>query len=104
MHVEPRLDKFDPWRAPRGPGRKTKLKPWRTTEGNYDDGNYFKENAEWQLYTARIEMINKEMNNIDRPSPRGQAGRSLSSSVRTPRSTAQTKGDKEIPLQTIPTS
>ena len=49
MHVEPRLDKFDPWRAPRGPGRKTKLKPWRTTECDYDDGNYFKENDEWQL-------------------------------------------------------
>ena len=31
VHVEPRWDKFDPWRAPRGPGRKTKLKPWRTT-------------------------------------------------------------------------
>ena len=60
VHVEPRLDKFDPWRAPRGPGRKTKLKPWRTTEGNYDDGNYFKESDEWQVYNARREMIDNQ--------------------------------------------
>ena len=60
MHVEPRLDKFDPCRAPRGPGRRTKLKPWRTTEGNYDDGNYFKESDEWQVYNARREMIDNQ--------------------------------------------
>ena len=55
MHVEPRLDKFDPWRTPRGPGRKTKLKPRRTTAGNYDNGSYFKENDEWELCNARRE-------------------------------------------------
>ena len=60
VHVEPRSDKFDPWRAPRGPGRKTKLKPWRTTEGNYIDGDYFKENDEWEVYNARKEMIVKQ--------------------------------------------
>ena len=61
-------------------------------------------------YADRIQLVQmlfdatRRMNNIDRPSPHGQAGRFSSSSVRTRRSTARTKEDKEIPLQTIPTS
>ena len=76
MHVEPRMDKFDPWRAPRGPGRKTKLKPWRVTEGNYDDGNYFKVSDEWQVYNARREMINKQ-NEQDRSVCSSWTGRTI---------------------------
>ena len=53
VHVEPRQDKFDPWRAPRCPCRKTRLKPWRTTQGIYENGNDFQEKDERQFYNTR---------------------------------------------------
>ena len=46
------MDKFDPWRAPRGLGRKTRPKPW-STQGVYENGNDFQEKDEWQLYNTR---------------------------------------------------
>ena len=48
VHVDPRVVRFDPWRAPRGPGRKTKLKPDRITQGIYENGDNFQETDEWQ--------------------------------------------------------
>ena len=48
MHVDPRVIRFDPWRAPCGPGRKTKLKHDRITRGIYDDGDIFQETDKWQ--------------------------------------------------------
>ena len=49
MHVNPRVVHFDPWRAPRGPGRKTKLKADRITQGIYEgDGGKFQETDKWQ--------------------------------------------------------
>ena len=48
VHVDPRLVRFDPWRALRGPSRKTKLKPDRITHGIYENGDNFKETDEWQ--------------------------------------------------------
>ena len=49
VHVELRTDKFDPWRASRGPGRKTRLQPWRSTQAVYENGESFQEKDEWQL-------------------------------------------------------
>ena len=49
VHVNPRVVHFDPWRAPRGPGRKTKLKADRITQGIYEsDGGKFQETDNWQ--------------------------------------------------------
>ena len=49
VHVDPRAVRFDPWRAPRGPGRKTKLKPLRITQGIYENGYNFQETDDWQI-------------------------------------------------------
>ena len=49
VHVDPRVVRFGPWRAPRGPGRRTKLKPDRITQGIYEgDGGKFQETDKWQ--------------------------------------------------------
>ena len=48
MHVDPRTVPFDPWRAPRGPGRKTRLKPLRVTQGTFENGDYFQKTDDWQ--------------------------------------------------------
>ena len=49
VHVDPRVVRFDPWRAPRGPGRRTKLKSDRITQGIYEgDGGKFQETDKWQ--------------------------------------------------------
>ena len=49
MHVDPRVVRFNPWRAPRGPGRRTKLKSDRITQGIYEgDGGKFQETDNWQ--------------------------------------------------------
>ena len=47
--TEPRLSHFDPWRAPRGPGRRTKLKEDRITQGTYiEGGGDFQKKDNWQ--------------------------------------------------------
>ena len=48
VHVDPRVVRFDPWRAPRGPGRRTKLKQDRITQGIYEGGGEFQETDKWQ--------------------------------------------------------
>ena len=60
IHVEPRTDKFDPWRAPRGPGRKTRLKSMRRTQGTFDDGKSFNTEDEWQMEKGEQGMLNEE--------------------------------------------
>jgi hypothetical protein len=49
VHVDPRAVRFDPWRAPRGPGRKTKLKNIRITQGVYENGDNFQKTDDWQI-------------------------------------------------------
>ena len=51
IHVEPRSDRFDPWMAPRGPGRKTRLQATRRTQGTFENGKSFNDEDEWQLET-----------------------------------------------------
>ena len=48
VHVDPRVVRFHPWRAPRGPGRRTKLKPDRIAQGIYEGGGDFQETDKWQ--------------------------------------------------------
>ena len=57
VHVEPRAGKFDLWRAPRGPGRKTRLRPTRRTMGICDNGNEFDTNDEWQIEDDKQERL-----------------------------------------------
>ena len=57
VHVEPRAGKFDPWRAPRGPERKTRLRPMRRFQGIFDNGNEFDTNDEWQLYADKQDKL-----------------------------------------------
>ncbi len=49
VHIDPRVVRFDPWRAPRGPGRKTKLKNIRITQGVYENGDNFQKTDDWQI-------------------------------------------------------
>jgi hypothetical protein len=57
-HVTPRVDRFDPWRAPRGPGRKTRLKPERITQGIYEGNNgEFQETDQWQNAEENIRPV-----------------------------------------------
>ena len=49
VHVDPRAVRFDPWSPPRGPGRKTKLKPLRITQGIYENGDNFQKTDDWQI-------------------------------------------------------
>ena len=46
-HVVPRLSMFCPWKATRGPGRKTKLDPVRSIRGVYSSGEEFKIKDDW---------------------------------------------------------
>ena len=48
MHVTPRVTRFGPWQAARGPERKTRFKPSRETVGSYENGDKFKEKDDWQ--------------------------------------------------------
>ena len=57
MHVELRTGRFDPWRAPRGPGRKTRLGPTRRTIGVCDNGDEFDKNGEWQNEDDKQERL-----------------------------------------------
>jgi hypothetical protein len=61
-HVEPRSDRFDPWMAPKGPGRKTRLRPMRRTQGTFENGENFNDEDEWQLEInekGRLDMFNE---------------------------------------------
>ena len=49
IHVEPRSNRFDPWMAPKGPGRKTRLRAMRRTQGTFENGKTFNDEDEWQL-------------------------------------------------------
>ena len=61
MHIEPRLSHFDPWRAPRGPGRRTKLKSDRITQGTYiEGGGNFQKTDDWQNMN-KTEMARKRL-------------------------------------------
>ena len=51
IHVEPRSDRFDPWMASRGPGRKTRLQAIRRTQGTFENGKKFNDEDGWQLET-----------------------------------------------------
>jgi hypothetical protein len=58
VHVNPRVVRFDPWRAPRGPGRKTKLKAERITQGMYEhDGGKFQKTDNWQFENEKIASV-----------------------------------------------
>jgi hypothetical protein len=46
-HVKPRSSMFYPEEAPRGPGRKTRLKPTRKVQGTYMSGLRFKKENDW---------------------------------------------------------
>ena len=59
VHIEPRVSHFDPWRAPRGPGRRTKLKNDRITQGTYiEGGGNFQKTDYWQN-ANEIETTNR---------------------------------------------
>ena len=47
VHVKPRLSKFYPEEAPRGPGRKTRLRATRKVQGTYLSGERFKMESDW---------------------------------------------------------
>jgi hypothetical protein len=46
-HVTPRSSMFYPEEAPRGPGRKTRLRPTRKVQGTYASGLRFKKESDW---------------------------------------------------------
>ena len=46
-HVKPRSSMFYPEEAPRGPGRKTRLKQMRKVHGTYVSGLSFKKESDW---------------------------------------------------------
>ena len=61
VHTEPRLAHFDPWRAPRGPGRRTKLKDDRITQGTYiEGGGNFQKKDNWQSVNE-TEAVKKKL-------------------------------------------
>ena len=45
--VKPRSSMFYPEEAPRGPGRKARLKPMRKVQGTYVSGLRFKKESDW---------------------------------------------------------
>ena len=47
VHVTPRSDMFFPEEAPRGPGRKTRLRATRKVQGEYLSGVRFKKENDW---------------------------------------------------------
>ena len=57
VHAEPRTTKFDPWAAPRGPGRKTRLGPTRRSVGVFENGGEFDNNDEWQVESYKQEEV-----------------------------------------------
>ena len=62
IHVEPRSDRFDPWMAPKGPGRKTRPQAMRRTQGTFENGENFNDEDEWQLEInekGRLNMFNE---------------------------------------------
>ena len=62
IHVEPRTDRFDPWVAPKGPGRKTRLRAMRRIQGTFESGENFNDEDEWQLEKGekgRLDIFNE---------------------------------------------
>jgi hypothetical protein len=55
-HLKPRTTMFYPDDAPRGPGRKTRLKPMRRVQGIYDNGLRFKKCDDWTQNTGDDEL------------------------------------------------
>ena len=55
-HVVPRLSMFCPWKATRGPGRKTKLDPVRSIRGVYSNGEEFKIQDDWMSSDEKRRM------------------------------------------------
>ena len=49
IQVEPQSDRFDPWMAPKEPGRKTRPRAMRRTQGTFESGENFNDEDEWQL-------------------------------------------------------
>ena len=47
VHSTPRIERFDPSTAPRGPGRKTRLQETRVTQGVRSNGERFREEDDW---------------------------------------------------------
>ena len=47
VHVNPRSSMFYPEKAPRGPGRKTRLKPLRKVQRTFLSGLSFKREHDW---------------------------------------------------------
>ena len=49
IHVVPGLCSFLPWKAAKGPGRKTSLTPTRSTQGIDSNGYKFKTHDDWTM-------------------------------------------------------
>ena len=47
VHNAPRTTKFAPWQAERGPGRKTRLRATRVSQGTISGGKRFKAEDDW---------------------------------------------------------
>ena len=80
-------DEHDPWRAPRGPGRKTRLGPTRRTMGVFDNGDEFGKNVEWQNEDDKRERLS-------------WTGLSSLLTINIPKLSVQTREGKEHPHTT----
>ena len=56
VHVNPISSMFYPEEAPRGPGRKTRLKPLRKVKGTYLSGLGFKRENDWTMDNTDDEL------------------------------------------------
>ena len=57
MHTVPRRALFNPWQAPRGPGRKTRLHPSRTVRGVRSDRDEFIIKDNWMNVEGEKEQM-----------------------------------------------
>ena len=60
VHVEPRADRLNPWIGPRGPGRKTRLRATRCTQGTVENRESFNDEDELQLGKGEQNVLNEE--------------------------------------------
>ena len=57
VHSTPRVEKFDPSMASRGPGRKTRLQEVRVTQGVRSSGEKFREEDVWNdIHVKNIQV------------------------------------------------
>ena len=70
VHVKPRSSMFYPEEAPRGPGRKTRLKPLRKVQGTFVSGLRFNKENDWTMDNIEDELnencTGKTIFNVDK--------------------------------------